>query len=64
VGQLDEAAIFYIRSRGLDKRQAVQILTHAFAADLVGRAPVAAAKAAIASLVENRLAELIQEEAP
>jgi Fe-S cluster assembly protein SufD len=64
VGQLDEAALFYIRSRGLDKRQAVQILTHAFAADLVGRAPVAAAKAAIASLVENRLAELIQEEAP
>jgi len=64
VGQLDEAALFYLRSRGLDKRQAIQILTHAFAADLVGRAPVAAAKATISSLVENRLAELIQEETP
>jgi len=64
VGQLDEAALFYLRSRGLDKRQAVQILTLAFAADLVGRAPVAAAKATITSLVDKRLAGLIQEEAP
>jgi Fe-S cluster assembly protein SufD len=64
VGQLDEAALFYLRSRGLDKRQATQILTHAFAADLVGRAPVAAAKAKITSLVEKRLADLIQVDAP
>ena len=63
VGQLDEAALFYLRSRGMDERQAAQMLTHAFAADLVGRAPVAAAKATIASLVERRLADLIQEEA-
>jgi Fe-S cluster assembly protein SufD len=59
VGQLDEAALFYLRSRGLDKRQATQVLTRAFAADLVGRAPVSAAKDAIASLVDSRLAELI-----
>jgi len=62
VGQLDEAALFYLRSRGLDKRQAMQILTRAFAADLVGRAPVAAAMATITSLVEKRLAELVAEE--
>ena len=64
VGQLDETALFYLRSRGMDKRQAVQMLTHAFAADLVGRAPVAAAKATIKSLVEKRLADLIQVDAP
>jgi len=64
VGQLDESALFYLRSRGMDKRQAVQMLTHAFAANLVGREPVAAAKATITSLVEKRLADLIQEEAP
>ncbi|MCJ7592926.1 MAG: Fe-S cluster assembly protein SufD, partial [Woeseiaceae bacterium] len=59
VGELDEAALFYLRSRGLDKSQATQVLTRAFAADLVGRAPVSAAKDAIASLVDSRLAELI-----
>jgi Fe-S cluster assembly protein SufD len=64
VGQLDEAALFYLRSRGMDKRQAVQILTQAFAADLVGRNAVDAAQDTIAALVENRLAELIQEETP
>jgi len=62
VGQLDETALFYLRSRGINKRQATQILTHAFAADLVARAPVAAAKDAITALVEKRLGELIKEE--
>jgi Fe-S cluster assembly protein SufD len=63
VGQLDETALFYLRSRGMDKRQAIQMLTHAFAADLVSRVAVKSAMDAIASLVENRLADLIQEEA-
>ena len=62
VGQLDDTALFYLRTRGMDKRQATQMLTHAFAADLVGRVTVKAAKDTIASLVEDRLAELIQEE--
>ncbi len=62
VGQLDETALYYLRTRGLGKSQATEVLTRAFAADLVGRAPVAAAKATIASLVEARLAELIQGE--
>ncbi len=61
VGQLDEAALFYLRTRGLDKRSATQVLTHAFAVDIVGRAPVAAAKDAIAAIVESRLAELIED---
>ena len=63
VGQLDETALFYLRSRGMEKQQAIQMLTHAFAADLVGRAPVAAAKARVTSLVERRLGDLIQAQA-
>jgi Fe-S cluster assembly protein SufD len=63
VGQLDDTALFYLRTRGLDKRQAMQLLTHAFAADLVGRVPVAAAIDKIQSLVEARLADLIQDDA-
>ena len=61
VGQLDEAALFYLRSRGLGRHEAIQALTRAFAADLVGRAPVSAAKTAIAALVDARLAELTLE---
>jgi len=62
VGQLDESALFYLRSRGLSRSHATQVLTHAFAADIVLRAPVAAARDAITGLVETRLAELIESD--
>jgi Fe-S cluster assembly protein SufD len=62
VGQLDETAMFYLRSRGLDKRRAKQVLTHAFAAGLVSRVPVDAAKEAISALMEARLGELIRSD--
>lgn len=58
VGQLDEAALFYLRSRGLDKREATQMLVHAFARDLIGRTPIETCRDIIASLLENRLAEM------
>ena len=60
VGQLDEKALFYLRSRGLGKNHATRVLTHAFAADLVQRAPVTAVTGTITELVESRLAELIE----
>ena len=63
VGQLDESALFYLRTRGLDKRQAAQILVHAFATDLIGRTPVDVAREKITSLVESRLRELIRDDA-
>ena len=62
VGQLDEAALFYLRTRGLSRRQAKQVLTHAFAADLVSRTPIEATRESITALVEARLAVLIQED--
>ena len=58
VGQLDETALFYLRSRGLDRNAAVQVLTHAFAAGLVSRVPVEAARDAVSTLIEKRLGEL------
>lgn len=61
VGQLDEASLFYLRSRGLDKQQATQILVHAFAVDLIGRTPVNTVCDTITALVEDRLADLIQD---
>ena len=62
VGQLDATALFYLRSRGLDKLRATQVLTHAFAAGLVSRVPVDAAKEAVSDLMEARLGELIQSD--
>lgn len=37
VGQLDDEALFYLRSRGIEKNSAMRILTHAFAADVLDR---------------------------
>jgi Fe-S cluster assembly protein SufD len=62
VGQLDENAMFYLRSRGLDRRHATQVLTHAFATGLVSRVPVEAAREAINTLMEARLVELVDKE--
>jgi Fe-S cluster assembly protein SufD len=62
VGQLDEASLFYLRSRGLDKRHATQVLTHAFAAGLVSRVPVDAARETISELMETRLAALVDSD--
>jgi Fe-S cluster assembly protein SufD len=40
VGQLDEEQVFYLRSRGLSTESARNLLTHAFAAELIDRIPV------------------------
>ncbi len=47
VGQLDDAQIFYLRSRGIDEAMARSLLTYAFAHDVIERDPHrAAARAA------------------
>ncbi|MCP5089360.1 MAG: Fe-S cluster assembly protein SufD [Gammaproteobacteria bacterium] len=62
VGQLDDTALFYLRSRGLDKRHATQVLTHAFAAGLVQRAPVASVRETVTGIVQDRLAQIVEAE--
>ncbi|NNF48534.1 MAG: Fe-S cluster assembly protein SufD [Woeseiaceae bacterium] len=62
VGQLDETALFYLRTRGLDPQRATEVLTHAFAAGLVSRIPVEAAQEPVSRLMERRLGELIRSE--
>jgi Fe-S cluster assembly protein SufD len=59
VGQLDETSLFYLRTRGLDERRAIQVLTHAFAAGLVSRVPIDAVKERVSQLMEQRLGQLI-----
>ncbi len=41
IGQLDDDALFYLRARGINKEAAQDILTHAFASDILERIKVA-----------------------
>lgn len=55
-GQLDEKQIFYMRSRGLSKDQAVFLLKQAFMADVIDRISIPDFKLRLHSLVERRFA--------
>ena len=59
VGQLDDKAIFYLRSRGIDAEAARSLLTFAFANDIIGRIKVASIRAELEKqlLVARRLPE-------
>ncbi|MDH3546648.1 MAG: SufD family Fe-S cluster assembly protein, partial [Gammaproteobacteria bacterium] len=58
IGQLDEAAMFYLRTRGLDKREARQLMTRAFAQSIVGMTPIESYQEAIREQVADRLNQL------
>jgi len=60
VGQLDENALFYLRSRGLDKKDAIQALTRAFGAGIVNRLPISELAESLTEMVEARLGDLTE----
>lgn len=37
VGQLDAESLFYLRARGIEKNRAIELLTHAFIADVINK---------------------------
>lgn len=55
VGQLDEDAIFYLRSRGIGIEAARSLLTYAFASELVERIPVEPVRHALEEFLFSRL---------
>lgn len=55
VGQLDSEQIFYLRSRGIDESAARDILTFAFASDVVRRVHVEPLKAKLEELIRTHL---------
>jgi Fe-S cluster assembly protein SufD len=55
VGQLDAESLFYLRSRGLSRDQARQLLVHAFAADLLRHIRVAEVRAQLDAQLLERL---------
>jgi Fe-S cluster assembly protein SufD len=63
VGQIDDDALFYLRSRGLDATHARQVLTYAFAAEVLERIAHAPLRAlGRAALLERLPAEARLEE--
>jgi Fe-S cluster assembly protein SufD len=55
VGQLDEAALFYLRSRGVPEADAKSLLIWAFASEMVGLVAAPALRARAKNLVAARL---------
>jgi Fe-S cluster assembly protein SufD len=55
VGQLDEDAIFYLRSRGIGRDEARALLTRAFAGEVVERVKPPALRAQLEALLAARL---------
>ena len=54
-GQLDPAALFYLRSRGIGEDAARSLLTYAFASDIVQRIKVEPVRAGLARYLRDRL---------
>lgn len=57
VGQLDDDQIFYLRARGIGESDARQMLTHAFANEIVSAIPDEAIRNFLDDAVQSRLGE-------
>ena len=55
IGQLDEQALFYLRSRGIDEKQAKTLLTFGFARALINTIDDARIKHKFTELALNKL---------
>ena len=55
VGQLDEEALFYLRARGIDRRDAEGLLTLAFASEVLQGIPIEAVRSRLEDQVMTRL---------
>ena len=64
VGQLDDAALFYLRSRGLDKQDAMRALTRAFGASIVSHSPIPLVAERLTDMIERHLSALTDGEQP
>ncbi len=54
-GQLDEDAIFYLRSRGISEKNAKAMILTAFASEAIAHVPVQELKDEVSSLIEQKL---------
>ena len=59
VGQLDEEALFYVRSRGLSDVDARHLLIRAFASDVVNRVPIDAVRSSVEGRLYRQLSRIL-----
>jgi Fe-S cluster assembly protein SufD len=57
IGQLDADSIFYLRSRGIPEKEARQVLTQAFARDVIDRVKVASVRESLERILFEKLNE-------
>lgn len=55
IGRLDEEALFYLRTRGIGKVEARNVMIHAFAGDVIDLIPVPAIREHLANALHERL---------
>jgi len=60
VGQLDANALFYLRSRGLDEKQARALLTQAFADAVISRVSLESVREQLAKAVHERFSATLE----
>ena len=61
VGQLNDEALFYCRTRGIAEVNARRLLTHAFASEIVNRITVEPVREHLEQVLWARLEELIEK---
>jgi Fe-S cluster assembly protein SufD len=59
VGQLDDEAIFYLRSRGFGEAEARRLLIHAFVAEVLHRMPSEPMRASVENVLERQLSRAL-----
>ena len=57
-GQLDETALFYLRSRGLPEQAAKALLTYAFAAEVIERLPASPIRDFLQGIASDALSQM------
>ena len=55
IGQLDDNALFYMRSRGIRKKEAKEVLTYAFASEAINNISIPEVKKMARKLIAKKL---------
>jgi Fe-S cluster assembly protein SufD len=61
IGQLNDEAVFYCRSRGISEVNARRLLTHAFASEIINRITIEPVRDHLEQVLWERLEELIEK---
>ena len=61
VGQLEDEAIFYLKTRGIDEQAATKLLSYGFASEIIENIPIEAVKQELNRIVHKKLEVILSE---